>query len=295
MPYKKYWTNADSTIISYGPGNQGSLDDLTIDSPAGNEERFLIKFPFTDIPSNATITAATMVLTQKGTGTAATPTVQRCLLNWTETGVTWTSYDGTNNWNTAGAKAAASDYDATVLATITVLTSTPNGTQHEVDLTSTVQDWVDGTNDNYGLLLFDAGPGEECEFHSKEASVKSRWPFITVEWTVPAIGYAVNGTSVSGGIRASWPKRPTGMKADGARNYSNWYPHTWRISEMEMSDWQTLYNLRGTTLTGITTTAQDTPNVAATYATARLLNVTGEQLGRRMTNVLATFEVDVTS
>lgn len=293
MPYKKHYTTDDVYIIN-GPGNFGTDPELRITSPSGTEERSLIRFPFTDIPTNATVTEAKFTITTQDSGTSPNIEVRRCLQPWTETGASWTTYDGTNNWGTAGAKGGGTDFDIADLNSIAITTGAAD-TAYTHTITGTVQNWVDETNDNNGFLLFEPGATGGVDFHSSDGSTKAYHPFIEVWYTVPAIGYAVNATSVSGGVQAFWPKFGTALNADGTRTYSNWYPHRWEIPEMEMSDFDTVYDLRGTSLTGITTTAQDTPNVAATYATGRIMSITGNQEGRRMMNVIVNFMVDVTS
>ena len=108
-----------------------------------------------------------------------------------------------------------------------------------------------------------------------------------------AITYSVNSNTITGGIRAFWPPMQTGLNGDGSPQYSPWYRHIWSIPELEMANYLTLEALRGTSLTSLVTTNKDTPNVAATYTTGRVLTVTGQQQGRRMLNVQVDFMVDV--
>jgi len=51
--------------------------------------------------------------------------VRNMLRNWGETTATWNTYDGTNNWTTAGGLGAATDRVSTAVAQITGVTSTP--------------------------------------------------------------------------------------------------------------------------------------------------------------------------
>ncbi len=281
MPYKKFWASADTYITSTGPPTGGASVTLDVDSPPSTEERALIKWDLSSIPSNAIVSEAVMTLTNADAGNLSM-TVVRCLRDWDNVAATWTAYSSGNAWGSSGAKAAGTDYDATVLATIA---SGAINTQKTADITSTVQDWIDGTNPNNGLLFFDSGTSLSGQWHSIEAAIKARWPFLEVFYSIPTIGYAVNGTTIAGGILADWPPMRTGQNADATPQLADWYPHRWRIPEMEMSDYLVLQALRGTTLTSVVTTDQATPNVAATYTTAKLLTVTGRQQGRQMLNV----------
>jgi hypothetical protein len=60
-------------------------------------------------------------------------------------------------------------------------------------------------------------------------------------------------------------------------------------------EWEVLEPLKGTAFTELKTTDQDTPNSGNTYSTGRVMDVTGQHVGRRMINVIVRFLVDVTS
>ena len=107
-----------------------------------------------------------------------------------------------------------------------------------------------------------------------------------------AISYAVNGSAITGGIIADWPKMITSQDAKGATAFSSWYRHVWRIPVLEMADWEILYPLRGLVLTSVTTTTQATPNTGNTYNTAYLMDLRGRQEGRQMVDIVVTFLID---
>ena len=67
------------------------------------------------------------------------------VVNLGGSGVTWQSRNGTSNWASPGA-----DYDALPLASVGV---TGSATWLSWNLTGLVQDWVDGTQPNVGILL----------------------------------------------------------------------------------------------------------------------------------------------
>lgn len=290
MPYKKVWPSQDAFIISPSSGF-GSTSPIKSGEAGAVNFIGLLQFDLTGIPSNATITQAVVYLASAEAASGFDHTFHRLVREWGETTCTWLAARTGVNWGTAGAKNTTTDYNSTSLGT---MTHPASGVFDSLDVTATVQNWVDGTNSNYGFRISSATATQD-DWHSREGATKSLWPYMEVFYTVPAIGYAVNATSVSGGIRAEWQPMQTSKDAAGPPVYSAWYRHFWRIGEMEMTDWLTLHNLRGTALTGITTTNYDTPNVAATYATGRLMSVSGRQQGRQMLNVVAEFLVDETS
>lgn len=108
--------NKDDAICLDLPTNNFGTSDTVgyVASQINNENwRFLLHFT---LPSGTgTISAITLNLyTQSGcTGTNTGLSIEVHELtrtNWTEAGVTWNKYDGTNNWTTAGG-----DYSATVV------------------------------------------------------------------------------------------------------------------------------------------------------------------------------------
>jgi len=111
-----------------------------------------------------------------------------------------------------------------------------------------------------------------------------------------AITYEVNSTAINAGIQATWPPIGTGQNADATQRInSDWYEHIWRCETMEMGEFEVLEPLKGSAFTELKSTDQDTPNSGNTYSTGRVMNVTGQQVGRRMVNVVARFLVDITS
>ncbi|MEJ2599771.1 MAG: DNRLRE domain-containing protein, partial [Anaerolineales bacterium] len=86
------------------------------------------------IPFGATITSATLsIYTNSPIDT--TVNVHRITTSWTELGVTWANF--------------AASYDPAIAGTLPVSAAG----WHSTDITALVQDWVNGTDPNYGVLL----------------------------------------------------------------------------------------------------------------------------------------------
>lgn len=299
MPYKQLWASQDTYIdTSNATTNFGSVTSFSVqDFIAGLDDLVgLLEFDISVIPSNATVTEAILTLTNAQFGGGSqTQNIYPLVRDWVETEATWNIASTGLNWGTAGAKNTTTDYDNTTTVTI----DHPNGQFNSAtaDIAAFVQDWVDGTATNHGLRLSDAATTTSVAraWVSRNHSIKAYWPTLEITYTYPAIGYAVNAAAITGGVIAHWPPLIEGQNADATPQISNWYPHRWEIPELEMADWITLYNLRGTNLTSVVTTTQETPNIGNTYTTARLLSVTGQQQGRRMLNVIVEFLIDRTS
>lgn len=103
--------------------------------------------------------------------------------NWTETGVTWNKYDGTNNWATAGGTGTgdidtAKSGDTCCGATTGFHTTTLNATAVQY-----VQDIIDGVDNNYGWLITH-NEGNETNgsiIRSRNHSTVNTRPKLTIE------------------------------------------------------------------------------------------------------------------
>ena len=108
-------SGADSYIDSYVPNNNfGSNVDLYVGPTevSGNPmiRRAVIKYDFSSLPNATVITAAQMLCYVRSGSAARTLWAYRLTrTNWTELGVTWNKYDGTNAWTAAGGDYTADD------------------------------------------------------------------------------------------------------------------------------------------------------------------------------------------
>lgn len=110
------------------------------------------------------------------------------------------------------------------------------------------------------------------------------------------ITYEINSTTINAGIQATWPVIETGQLADATQKINTtWYQHLWKCETMEMVDFEVLEPLKGTAFTELKSTGQAVPNTGSTFATGKIMNVTGRHVGRQMRNVVVRFLVDVTS
>jgi hypothetical protein len=99
---------------------------------AGANYHALLAFDTSSLPAGATITAATLTLVNNGTPGSGLLLSNGLLLRrllrtgWTEGGATWSTYDGTNAWRTAGANSISTDYSTLHSGAYTMASPTDN-------------------------------------------------------------------------------------------------------------------------------------------------------------------------
>ena len=91
------------------------------------------------LPENVAVQSATFGIHGARTDTGQTVYIHRITESWTETQPTWSSF--------------ANNYDTQVSASFI-----PLGGWAFTDITGLVSDWVDGTEENHGLMLISPGP-----------------------------------------------------------------------------------------------------------------------------------------
>lgn len=148
----------------------------------GAIRRGIVQFDLSSIPGNATITSSIFTLTGRGSmGSSPLMALHRVTRDWTEAGSTWNTYDGSNNWTTAGG-----DYDATADATMTP-GSQGAGVQHAFTVTALAQEWIGGTA-NYGFIVkvdSESGTNKGIIGHSSNAVTDTNRPKLVTQYTVP--------------------------------------------------------------------------------------------------------------
>ena len=161
---KAHYAVADGYAWSGGTENpSGAIstgDKLRVGfSTASGNYRTLIKFDLSSIPAGATITSADLKLYYYAyAGTVGDPldiSVYRTTVDWNEGYLSWSNAENYNSFS----------YD-----TVTIIVG--SGADYKTwDITALVQNWVDGTYSNYGVLLrapTQSGSSIYRTFRSKE-------------------------------------------------------------------------------------------------------------------------------
>jgi hypothetical protein len=180
--YIGFWS--DTCIIEGGPNdNFGSSTNMLIGydpDPSWLAERALVIWDVDSLPQDATINSAYTELYLLGYfGTSACQIrTHRVTSDWLWNEATWNQRYSGVSWSTPGG-----DYDLTPAATASVGTTV--GWTNMGDITSLVQDWIDGTYDNYGVLYkkdTESGTRHERAFAQYSYSDGSYAPDLYVDY-----------------------------------------------------------------------------------------------------------------
>ncbi len=154
--------------------NKGDDKDLRISSEIDKEDRALVHFDLSAVPSTARIRTATLELYLHALQFSDVVNAHRMQRDWAESAVTWNSYDGAGSWTAPGG-----DYAAAVAGSFAADSTGPKS----MDVSAVVEDWVDGTQPNYGLVLLSnpAPGGRPNEFYSSDEG-NALGPKLTVSY-----------------------------------------------------------------------------------------------------------------
>lgn len=168
LPSDDTFIKGDSQLSNFG--SDGTLD---VRPDNGADRRGLIKFDLSSIPSNATVTSATLYLYEQGNKAGQTTFIYRVTSNWSENTVTWLT------WTLLGG-----DFDNSIAYFAYI--PDQNNCMLTMDITSLVQLWVDGTYPNYGLMLYSTGPNGIISYASKENGTANKHPKLDIVYSLPA-------------------------------------------------------------------------------------------------------------
>ncbi len=204
---------ADTALRSTSPDNNfGASTNLPVGvSGLGSPvNRALFRFSLAGIPTNATITSATLrLVVVQALRPAADYELHRMLSDWGEgqgTGTptspgdaTWNAnFNGTSTW-AAGGGAAGTDYVLTASATNTLGAVGSTNDFASATMTADVQSWLTTPGSNFGWILLAAGEpaGTGKQVGSRENPGNE--PVLEVEYTVPGpVGPTLFGVTLSG-------------------------------------------------------------------------------------------------
>lgn len=147
-------------------------------------QRSIVRLPFTGVPTGSTITAAVLQLNLTDNTLATNDRYLRAyrMIRASTADCTWNTYDGSNNWGTAGAHNTSSDAEATDIGNAYVTATQVTGYFDLTLTTSKIQELFDGTMTNNGLLL--QMDTEDADLHA--FSTSCRW---VITYTVPSSSF----------------------------------------------------------------------------------------------------------
>ena len=184
-----------NTDYNYGGVN---LFKVTNNS-SGTSRGALIGWDVSSIPTNATISSASLTL-YVSTASSQAYNLYNMRRDWVEgtlttgasstTSATWLTYNGTNTWGTSGAASTTSDRYNDNLWSTTTSTFTPAGSK-TINLNtagvSVIQGWIDGSLSNYGLTMqsYSSTSGsDDLQISSSENTTVENRPKLNVTYCV---------------------------------------------------------------------------------------------------------------
>jgi hypothetical protein len=169
------WLNSDYPTTNYGTGVLAHLQYNT-------QDRQLHQFNLSSIPSNATITSATLSFYVYQID-AGTPNVScyRILKQWDELQATYNNRLTSTAWGTPGLQ-SGTDYTATAIATSGNITTVGWA---NFNVTSQVQSWVNGSQTNYGVMYKLSTTGHVRTRMSEYVTDTTQRPKLAISYTTP--------------------------------------------------------------------------------------------------------------
>lgn len=193
------------TTATYQPDPSGGIDTyITADDEINrgttyyvslnSNQRVLIKFDVSDIPTDSICSSATMSLyTYAGLGTGDTWTAYPILLanaNWTETGATWNTTNGSDTWaGSSGCSTAGTDYSSSSIGSCVMNEDFVN--ENQFSLTpSIVKTWFGVSNQNYGMVITtDSALKTLFVYTSDETTNTAQRPKLVVVYSLGGVVY----------------------------------------------------------------------------------------------------------
>jgi hypothetical protein len=185
-------TYLSANDVTYNNGGNTALHvDGTTDT---NRRTTLLKWDLSSIPSDATVSSASLSLYVEDASPLAFNlySMRRAWVEGTgnraasTTSSNWNTYDGTNSWGTVGAANTGSDrYDTNLWGATTSSFST-TGSKTEalnVDGVGVVQGWISGSTNN-GLIIqnYSGSTNNAAFFTSREGSTTANRPTLNISY-----------------------------------------------------------------------------------------------------------------
>ena len=169
-------TNNYETLAEMRTGEQNNAASLW---------RSLIEFDLSSIPSSAIVSSATLslwLISANLSDNGRTCSVYRLNEAWTESQVTWNNRQTGTAWTTAG---AADDAEASAIANKALAAAEAAGEKQFTLDTASVQEWIDGTKVNNGMLLYVDTEVDDCfRWDTSDSVTAGERPKLTIEYTL---------------------------------------------------------------------------------------------------------------
>lgn len=191
------YASADSYMHQGNPTtNYGTATTMVAGKQTSNARRSIVRFDLSSIPISSYIDLANLsVYADTALSPPSTIGVYRVqqspARDWTEAGVTWNRYDGTNSWTTAGG-----DFNSTATSSISISTTLK---YYNWTVTYDVKNFVQTPSTNFGWVLKSSTEpnGKTITFRSRDYTGTSYDPFAKVYY-IPSPYDIIGKTGVYG-------------------------------------------------------------------------------------------------
>lgn len=182
------YIRSDQATTNYSTDTAFSVGE---DNGIVSTNRGLILFDLSSIPSNATIIDATLTLWQGFNSKSSndrTVRVHRMIHDWYFPSVTWNNYSGSSAWP-GGGGGGTGTWESTDLGTFTQYHTGTAGAQRDISLNpSLVQNWINGTNHNYGMMVIsDTELNDLIQYGSSRNATQTYHPRLVINYSTTNI------------------------------------------------------------------------------------------------------------
>ena len=194
---KKYGdATADTYLYQSSPsGNYDSASTLYVGKTGTGEERFLVRFPISQLVG-ANVSAATLRLTRSSGPSFPMRAYRLRRTDWVENQASWNNYKTGTAWGTAGAKSSALDYYADIYA---------ESSTGSFDVTALARAALAAGKTTLDLVVVDPAPvlRRYAGFYSANGTYADWYPWLKIDGTQPVNMYAY------GPVAGTEPGNPT--------------------------------------------------------------------------------------
>lgn len=160
------YAGVTDTWINYYDPNLNFNNETKLNVHGTEDIKTLIRFDLSSIPAGAKIISATLSLynySHSASASGGTLSAYSASKPWIESQATWNICSTGNSWAAAGLQAGA-DYRTSPASSITI--DTAINVWRELDVSTLVQEWVNGSVDNNGFVVRSPTGGVKPRFYS---------------------------------------------------------------------------------------------------------------------------------
>lgn len=248
------YAGTDTYIHANNTGtNYGTATTVRLVSRSSRNNRTLIKFDLSAYATTQSITSARLLLTASSNYTYSATNgpfpavIAKSLRPWVETQATWTRFNSSTNWGTAGSANATTDYTLTDSATLVRTTSMTAGTVLNTNVTNMVQSWIATPAANNGMLIIprvlSTSTTLTASFHSRNNTTSTFFrPKLAVSYTIPGITYPCSSIPTNYKPVGYADTISTFSNASASRNVltndANYYGNSNNIQSVSPTSWK---------------------------------------------------------